>query len=216
MKKYISVIMIIVALVSFITGCKKSNSSVPDGTTSPIVDKTWSGTITYTGKTPEYYSVRFNADNTLVWVQLSGGYTGHWTITGKTITMSFDANTVKITADISGDNELLNITDNTGSYEINSGVLVAKPDMPLDNTVWKGAETNTGSGTTKAMQLSFKPGYLVELSTGGAVVGTYSYARNAGGAAIHIGSSYFGVLLSGTLMKGSDGGASFPFQVIKQ
>jgi hypothetical protein len=110
MKKYISIIMATLVLVGFITACKKSNSPAPNDTAAYIKDKTWSGALTYTGKTTEYYGVHFNADNTLIWVQLSGEYTGHWAINGKTITMTFDAITAKIVADISVDNKLLNIT----------------------------------------------------------------------------------------------------------
>lgn len=216
MKKYISIIIVTAALLGGITGCKKNNDASSTGYGSSIKDKTWSGTLTYTGKTPEYYSVHFNADNTLVWVQLSGGYTGHWAISGKTITITFDANTAKIVADVSGDNELLNIADNTGAYEINSGVLVATPNISLDNTVWKGAEINTISNATKPLQLTFKPGYLVEFKSGATVIGTNSYSRNAGGAAIHFSGGSFGVLMSGAEMKGSDGGAAFPWQAIKQ
>jgi hypothetical protein len=216
MKKYIRILLVTALLAGLITGCKKTNSATPNDTAAYIKDKTWSGALTYTGKTTEYYGVHFNADNTLIWVQLSGEYTGHWAINGKTITMTFDATTAKIVADISVDNEWLNITDNTGAYEINSGVLIVNPNIPLDNTVWKGSEKNTMTNATNALQLSFKPGDLVELKSGNTIVGTYSYSRKAAGAAIYVAGRFLGVLMSGAEMKGSDGNAAFPWQAIKQ
>ena len=111
MKKYITAILITAFLVAIVTGCSKSSSPSPKDYGTLIKDKTWSGAITYTGKTTEYYSVHFNIDNTLTWAQLSGEYTGHWTLDGKKITMTFDDNSVTITADISYDKEWLNIAD---------------------------------------------------------------------------------------------------------
>ena len=216
MKKYSTILLATILITVILFSCKKSNSAAPKDYAASVKNKTWWGSFNYTRDTTQYYSVHFNADNTLLWVQLSGQYTGHWTVNGKTITMTFDITTAKIVADISGDNVLLNITDNTGAYEINSGALVANPNISLDNTVWKGSVINTITNATNAVQLSFKPGNLVELKPGTGVMKTYSYSRLAAGAAIYIVGGFFGVLTSGAEMKGSDSNAAFPWQAIKQ
>jgi hypothetical protein len=64
MKKHINIVLVTVLLMSFITGCKKNNTASPKDYAASIKDKTWWGQLTYTGKTQEYYSVHFNADNT--------------------------------------------------------------------------------------------------------------------------------------------------------
>lgn len=215
-KKHINKIILIANFVGFIGACNKSDNAVPNVNASSIKDKTWSGSLTYSGKTTEYYSVRFNGDNTLLWAELSGDYTGHWTISGKKITMNFDSRAEKISADISENNELLNITNNSGTYEVYSGALVANSNLSLDNTIWKGAETNTNTSATKKIQLNFKSGNLVECILDTTILGTFSYSRNAGGAAIHIGDHFFGVILPSAEMRGSDGRADFPWHAIKQ
>lgn len=94
--------------------------------------------------------------------------------------------------------------------------MIADPGVSLDNTVWKGTETNTITGTTKAFQMSFKPGNLVEIKNGNTVLGIVGYSRYAAGAAIRITGGFFSVLVSGGEMRGSDGNAAFPWQAIKQ
>jgi hypothetical protein len=219
MKKYLSITLFTILLVSFVTGCKKTNSATPKDYTPSIKDKTWWGMFTYTGKDAEYYSVHFNADNTLLWSQFSGDFTGQWAINGQELTMTFDVSKAAIKAGISDDDKLLNITDNTGNFEINAGQLVADPNIPLDNTLWEGKPV-LASGLY-GYQMEFMPALKITIqetyfippslyqsyfypnntykrSASGAVIRA-SY--NAGGAGA--GSPFFGVIISGTEMRGS-------------
>jgi hypothetical protein len=214
MKKCLKIIPAFFFLAGILFSCKKDHAA-KDYNTS-IKGKTWSGEITYTGKITEYYSVHFKADNTLEWSQLSGDYTGHWIIKGKELTMTFDLSPAQITADISDDDKLMNIIDNTAVFEIISGGMVAKQTLPLDNTVWKGTRTNTSTSTTQAFQLSFMPAPTVEIKLANFVLGAYSYSRSASGAAIRIKGGYFGVLMPTGEMKGSDSNPAYPWQAIKQ
>jgi hypothetical protein len=216
MQKYISILSALILMMGLITGCKKNNSDDNVDYSDSVNDKTWGGTMTYTGKTPEYYSVHFNPDKTLTWAQYTGDKTGHWTLKGKKITISFDTITEQIVADISQNNILQNFNDNTSDYEINSSAMIANPNIPLENTVWAGSESNTAATVIQAIQLSFKPGNKVEVKIGNLVFGTVSYFRSAGGSAIHLTGGFFGVMFSGTEMKGCDGGPGFIWQAIKQ
>jgi hypothetical protein len=221
MKKYVHTILLTILVMSFITGCKKSNSSAPKDYTAAIKDKTWWGELAYTGKTPEYYSVHFNADNTLTWSQFQGDYTGHWALNNKQVTITFDGNSIQIKADIADDDKLINITDNTPASEINSAALVANPNIPLDNTVWDGT-TLHASGTaipptTAPFHLNFLPGFKVEITIGIYSLTSYSYRRSSSGEVIRIdGQRYFGVLLSSGEMKGSAGNSTYPWQATKK
>src|SRR6266700_5670284 len=176
MKKYIRTILITLLSVSVIAGCKKST---PNDYASSIKNKTWWGQLTYTGKTSEYYSVQFGADNSLIWSQMSGDYPGNWFVEGKTITITFRDNSVQIKADISDDDKLMNITDNTGNSEINSGQLIVNPNISLENTVWKGSLVY--AVTPDDYQLSFMPDSKVQ-SKYFNINYTENYTRSASGA----------------------------------
>jgi hypothetical protein len=211
MKKYLRVILAVIFYTSLLLSCKKD--STPKDYTASVKDKTWWGMLTYTGQTAEYYSVHFNADNTLVWSELSGDFTGHWAITNKQITITF-ASTTQVKADISDDDKLINITDNTGYYEINSGQIIANPNITLDNTVWKG----TASLTTPTT-LRFKSGLKVEAELGNNVYGSDTYKRSASGEAIESelnpGYTLFVIVVSENKIRGADN-LGYQWQLTKQ
>jgi hypothetical protein len=140
MKKRLVKILLTPMLPIIFFGCKKNNS-LPD-TTPPatnyveiIKDKSWWGEFTYTGKDPEYYSVHFNIDSTLVWSQFSGDYNGKWAVKDNELTMHVDRGNAEIKAIINND-KLSNITDNTGNSTIDIAHLIVRSNLPLDNTVW--------------------------------------------------------------------------------
>src|SRR6266542_4422176 len=114
MKKYISTILLTLTMV--MDSCIKSDT--PKDYAVSIKDKTWWGTITYTGKTTEYYSVHFDADSSLLWSQLSGDYAGKWRIANRQLTMTFTGINDVIKADITDDDKLENISDNASYYEV--------------------------------------------------------------------------------------------------
>ena len=60
MKEYSRIIIITLLSLASIVSCKKNNT--PKDYLASINSKTWWGSITYTGKAPEYYSVYFNSD----------------------------------------------------------------------------------------------------------------------------------------------------------
>jgi hypothetical protein len=222
MKKYLSIIPATLLLTAILFSCKKSSSSAPPPASKDyaesIKNKTWSGALTYTGQTTEYYSVHFNADKTLLWSQMSGDYAGHWAVNDKTLTMTFDANTAQIKAMVTEDNKFSDISDNTGYYEINSGELIVNPDLPIDNTIWKGALVPPGN--SYSLQLNFMPGLKIEAK--GLNTQTVVYARSSSGAVIRAYKAglvllYFGIITSAGEMKGSyDGNTYYPWYATKQ
>jgi hypothetical protein len=211
MKKYIRITLVIILLVNFVTGCKKSNTSTPKDYGASIKDKTWWGELAYTGKTPEYYSVHFNTDNTLTWSQFQGDYTGHWALNNKQVTITFDGNSTQIKADISDDDNLVNITDNTTASEIKSGEMAAASTITLDNSLWTG---NT-QVPTKALQLNFKTGLQATINLENTPVKTYTY-KYASNTVIRISTIFFGIIISGSKMKGSIDNSVFTWQATKQ
>ena len=220
MKKYNNILLVTVVLVSCMSGCKKSNEPAPADYTNSIKDKTWWGMFTYTGKDAEYYSVHFNADNTFLWSQFAGDFTGQWAVNGKAFTMTFDVSKATVKADISDDDKLLNITDNTSNFEINTGQLIANTNIPLDNSVWEGKPI-LANGLYGYM-LRFTPILKVDIQETffepPSTYKSYSYPNiiykrsvsgtvfraevNAGGAGA--GRLFFGVVISGTEMRGSE------------
>jgi hypothetical protein len=218
MKKHLKIMLVILLSAGSIVGCKKSSTSDSKDATQSIKDKTWWGMITYTGKTTEYYSVHFNTDNTLTWSQLSGDYTGHWIINGTELTLTFDLNTVQIKAGISDDHTLINITDNTSIYEINSGGMIIDPAIPLDNTVWKGFYISGGSQLS--LQLRFSPGSVIIANYGTLADQKATYIRSSSGSVIRYGIGgmypFFAVISSGNEIKGSSTSSAYPLQVLKQ
>jgi hypothetical protein len=215
MKKKLNLILVTLLLTGILISCKKScdTTPLPKDYTASIKDKSWWGEFTYAGETAEYYSVHFNADNTLTWSQFSGDYTGHWILTGKQLTITFDGNSEEIKANVSDDDKLVNITDNTTASEINNGQLSVNSTIPLDNTVWNGTIRFT---SIKALQLNFKPGLQVVINQENMPVNTYTYTKNSSNSVIRVGGSFFGIITSDDKMKGSNGGALFIWQAIKQ
>jgi len=218
MKKYSKVILFTLLSTTVLFSCKKSDSS--KDYVASIKDKTWVGEITYTGDSTQFYSVQFNADFTLLWSQFSGDYPGNWGIDGKQITMTFNGNSAIIRADITDDNKFINtVVSNTNSYIVNSGALLANPNIPLEGTIWKG-NGYFSIPTTYPYQMSFLPGSKVEIKINNIVKPLYVYTRSASGSFIrfNVGSliKYFGVLTSDNQMKGSYGVTTNPSQVTKQ
>jgi hypothetical protein len=205
-----------ILILAGLLGCKKNNNPAPKDYTASVKDKTWWGVFTYTGQTAEYYSVHFNADNTLLWSQLSGDYVGTWSINNKSLTLKFSGSSAEIKTDISDDDKFISISDNTASYEINNGQQITSPNITLENTIWKGSIVN---GTSGNMQLKFLLGVKVELT----LITTYTpfiYSRVPSGGAFRFdtggGYFYFGVITSATTIKGSGNASQFPFQLTKQ
>lgn len=218
MKKYLSISLVTLVLTVILFSCKKDSIPTPKDYTASIKDKTWNGELTYTGKPKEYYSVHFNADNTLLWSQLSGDYAGKWVVKDNILTMTFDVNIADIKATITYDNKLTNITDNTGYYEINTGEISTNELMQLDDTMWQGP---IELGIQKTLQLRFRPGLAVEpkhdnITVG---VGSYSYKILAGNGCIRITINtgfVFAVVSANNEMKGSWLKSDYPFTVTKQ
>jgi hypothetical protein len=220
MKKYLSIIPATLLLTAILFSCKKSSTPVPKDYAASIKDKTWSGEITYTNDSTQYYSVQFNADKTLVWSQFLGDYPGSWGIDGKQITMTFNGSNVIIRADIGDDDKFSNIiVSNTNAYVINSGGLIVNLPVQLEGTVWNGS--GFYAVATYPLQMTFLPGSKVEVKINGFVKPLTTYTRSASGAFIRFnsnigGTKNFGVLISPTQMKGSTGATSLPWRVAKQ
>ena len=222
MKKSLSILIVTTFLIAIFISCSKHDNTSNDMPikyySASIKDKTWWGVLTYTGKTAEYYSVHFSADNTLIWSQLSGDYAGTWTINNKSIIFKFSGSSSEITAEISNDDKFISISDNTPSYEINNGQLMASPNIPLDNTLWKGIIL--GGSTVSPLQLKFLPGAKVEFTLNTINYGLFNYFRSPFGGSFRFdtggGYYYFGVFVSPTQTKGSGNSSEFPFQLTKQ
>jgi len=220
MKKSVTTMMFMLLIIIF--SCKKSNTGpavpAPKDYATSIKDKTWGGMLTYTGQKGEYYSVHFNADNTLTWSQIAGDYPGQWAINANHLTITFPALGLLITGDVSDDNKLLNIADNTSSSEINSGELVENPKLPLDNTVWKGSYFNGSS--QQSLELDFLPGSVLVGKFGALPAEVVTYTRSSSGAVIQfgVGGSYpfFAIINSDSEINGSTTSSAYPLQAIKQ
>ena len=217
MKKHLYAVLVALLSMGIAFSCKKSSTPVAKNYTASVKDKTWWGMLAYTGKPREYYSVHFNTDNSLTWSQLSGDTPGQWVLDDKSLTITFTGNSVQIKAGISDDDKLVNITDNTGSSEINSGQLVEKPNQPLDNTVWKGSYFNGGS--QQPLQLAFSPLAVITANFGALPTQVQTYTRSASGAVIRFGSAmypFFAVVTSGNELKGGTTSTDYPLQAFKQ
>ncbi len=208
MKKLISKILAVLLITVITTGCKKN--AEPKDYSQSIKDKTWWGTLNYTGQSDQFYSVQFNADNSLLWNQMSGETPGHWVLDGKTLKITFSGNSVEIKAGISDDNKLINISDNTGNSEIKSGELIVNSGVPLDNSNWIG----TGAG---GVQIAFEPAYKFKLFIGASPYGPYIYTRSASGAVIRsVSAGIFAIVISNTEMRGSFTSATNALNFVKQ
>ena len=208
--------ILFLTIVTILLSCKKSNS--PKDYSASIKDKTWWGTLTNTGETVQYYSVHFNSNKTLLWSQLAGDYDGQWDVSGKQLTMILGSSGVQITATISENNTLTAITDNTGASEVNSGELLANPNLTLDNTTWKGTYFN--GSTQQPLLFSFSSGSNITIKFGNFPTNVHVYTRTPSGGAIRFDPTspypFFGVLTSSTLLKGSEQDYRFSWTAIKQ
>ena len=196
-----------------ITSCKKNDSPDPKDYAASIKDRTWWGMLANSGKTPEYYSVHFNTDNTLTWSQFAGDSPGHWVLTGKTLTITFDGKSIELKADISDSDQLVNIADNTSAFDITSGELIGNTNTNLDNTTWNGT---IDYPSTKALQLGFKPGLQVTVNVENSPVKTYTYTRSSSNGVIRISTIFCGIIVSGSKMKGSIDNSTYIWQATKQ
>ena len=216
MKSFTTLISMFCIAAMILFGCNKDDSPKKDYVES-IKDKTWWGTLTYTGQKAEYYSVHFNADKSLLWSQLSGDYPGIWEINDKHLKMTFPSLKSEIDGDISKNDTLLNISDNNATVTINSGKLIANPHIILDNTVWLGSANMT---TAKVLELTFIAGSLIKINIENSTIKTYAYTRSLSGSVFRAtltgGDVFFGVTTSDNQMKGSIGKSDNPWQTIKQ
>ncbi len=213
MKRYPSLILVALVLIGILCSCKKNSTDKDYG--ASIKDKTWWGQLSYTGKPLEYYSVHFKADNSLLWSQLSGDYPGQWVVNGKQLTMTFPGISTTIKADIS-DDRLMDISDDNAAFAIANGERVLNPTISLDNTIWKGTFLQGGS---EPYQMKFMPGLKVQIKIGIYSYAPYNYTRSESGAVIKFtstGDIFFGVVTSGSEMKGHYAVPQFPWEVTKQ
>ena len=210
MKKHISIIPITLIIFSILISCKKSDTPKDYG--ASIKDKKWWGTFSNAGENIQYYSVHFNADSSLLWSQLSGDYAGKWTLEGNKLTLNFTALAVKITAEISDDNKLLNIVTNSPN-KVYTGKLNENTDNLLDNTVWKQT-----SNSPSLIQLSFYSGEKVELKIGPITYARNPYTRSSSGFIrfSNIEYLFFGVFTSANELSGSYNDAGHFWQAIRQ
>jgi hypothetical protein len=217
MKAYSIIALSIFLSIVLMSGCKKDDA--PKDYAEAISNKTWSGSITYTGDSIQYYTVYFNPDKSLLWSQYSGDYPGNWVLSGKQVSMSFVGNNAIIKADITDDDKFSNITvENTNAYKVNSGALVASPAMGLESTTWDG--TGFSGFSQYPYQMNFLPGGIVRLKLNNTLYPSYPYTRSASGAAIRfntfLGPKVFAVIMSDNEIKGCMGGSVYPWRTIKQ
>jgi hypothetical protein len=206
MKKKYGTLVATLLSIFLLAGCKKSSS--PDNNTSrdyasSVINKTWWGTLADKDQSDEYYSVHFNTDNTLVWEQLSGTYNGFWALEGRQLTITFEVNDVKITADIGDDNKLSHFSDNTDFSEIKTGQLINIPDIPLENTIWEGTEKN--KSLSYLVRFEFDAKKQMTTTFNGLPHVITSYSRSSSGDVVRSlieGANIFLVIVSDHEMKG--------------
>lgn len=216
MKKYLNTILLTLLLTVTIISCKKDSATDQKDYAASIKDKIWWGTLTNAGENAQYYSVHFKANGSLIWSQMAGDYAGKWVVNGKQLTIDFPALAVQVKFDISDDNSLTNITTNTVNT-VNTAELIVNPDIPLENTSWRG--TMPTSGGTLIFGLRFKTGTQAILKGGGPEDVEISYTRSVNGAFIRFKtgvSNYFGVIKSDNEIKGSIDKTYDTWQVTKQ
>jgi len=215
MKSFTTLISMFCIAAMILFGCNKDDSPKKDYVES-IKDKTWWGTLTYTGQKAEYYSVHFNADKSLLWSQLSGDYPGIWEINDKHLKMTFPSLKSEIDGDISKNDTLLNISDNNATVTINSGKLIANPNIHLDYTVWIGS---ADIAKQESLEIDFLPNLNVRMNLDG-TIHNIPYKRSLSGQIIRIPGKgdevLFGVIISDTEMKGSVVYSIYSWQAIKQ
>ncbi len=214
MKTRLCIILLVLLSTAISFSCKKDSTAAGKDYAASVKDKTWWGMLAYTGKPQEPYSVHFNTGNSLNWSQLPGDNPGHWALDGKALTITFDGNNLEIKADISENDELVNIKDNSTASDIISGGLIANSsNSSLDNTTWSGT---IDYPSTKALQLSFKPGMQVIVNVENIPVKTYTYTRSSSNTVIRISTAFFGIIISSSKMKGCIDNAGYIWQLTKQ
>jgi len=186
-----------------------------------VKDKTWWGVFTYTDKDAEFYSVHFNTDNTFIWSQFSGDYKGQWTISGKDLSMIFDASTNEMRANIGDDDKLVNVTDNSGNSTINTCQFIANPNISLDDTEWKGQIV---SGTPYLLEIGFRAPLKADIRLGYTYTNN-TYTRSSSGAVIRAdimpagaaaGTTFFGLIISESDMVGCSKNSNNQWKASKQ
>jgi predicted small secreted protein len=189
--------IIILSLATVLSACSKNNDG-PSGKdySTAIKGKVWVGTATYTGKPTEYYSVQFNADNTLVWSEYADDYDGKWAVDGQQLNITFTLSGKQFNAGISDDNKLIDITyPAANSWVVNTGELCPNANIVLDNTKWNSPEL-TGFPGHYGLSLSFKQGSKIDYSVYLFLTAHLIYSRT--GASIRFmgtnGYTWFGVI----------------------
>jgi hypothetical protein len=182
-------IPLILIFLFFISGCSKTNNATPSAPTSTppapaptdyntvIREKTWWGNLTNPGEKSQFYSVHFNADQSLVWNQASGEYFGSWSLDGNHLVLNFPSISVVVKADIAKDSTLTNITCSNTST-INSGKMLGLTSKPLVGTTWIG--TYLEGKTSRVFRLFFKDAVNVEIMLDG-VPEIYQYVVTTSG-----------------------------------
>jgi hypothetical protein len=214
MKKHTSMLLIVVLNAGVFISCKKDNKTKDKS----VAGKTWFGQVTYTYQSPEYYCIHFNDDHSLIWSQFSGDSTGRWLQEGRSLKINFTGNSNEIRAEISDNDTLMNVSDNSTNFQINSGKLVADPNMSIDNTLWKSIIYDKSSGISLAMQMSFKPDSKVEIKVG-SIQGLFTYVRYATGGVIRVKyptMNIFGIVVSDREIDGSYYGAFDSYEMTRQ
>jgi len=152
-KKILNALLLLSAIASFMTSCKKNNDGKDTGTA--IANTLWTGNINYTGLSAQPISMSFDNGGQATFYELSGESTGTWTVTGNTIKVNFGGN--GFAADIANGNTLTNIKTTAGSkWMLINAALNNSTDASLDNTNWTG--TN--------IAISFKPNNKLDLVLG--------------------------------------------------
>ena len=141
--KRIFFVALLLPVLYFSTGCKKSNEAdIP----SLFKNTVWTGRFTYLGMTEEPYSLQFKEDGTFTWIRYQASSTGNWTLSGSQLSLVFSA-TVTIKADVSNDKTLTNIQNNpAGGWLFSSGQYNTATEQAIDNTTWK--ENNNAGALT--------------------------------------------------------------------
>jgi hypothetical protein len=221
MNKIIRLITSVIFCAITLCACKKetaSDNNKPKDYSTSIVNKTWWGTFSYKDQTDEYYSMHFNADNTLDWDQLLGQYKGFWTLESNRLTITFVGNDTKITAKIGDDNKLSQFSDNTDFSELKTGQLVENPLIRLENTVWTGMEKSKSDSISVKLEFNEKSQVLSTLSSQDYRY-LSDYSRFSSGGALRVtieGKNNFLVIVSENEMKGTAVSFQFPMHVTKQ
>jgi hypothetical protein len=213
MKKYLIAALVLIATIA-LQSCKKESTTAPKDYTSSISNKNWWGTFNNAGESAQYYSVHFNADHSVLWAQMSGDYSGTWSLNGNRLTINFTLPTVTLTAEISDDNKLTNIITNTPN-KVNNGTLIENPNVFLENSVWNVLRTHIPTDATYFFKFTFISNNKVFAS---GISTPFTYSLSPFGASIRINTitPYFGVITSGTEMRGNFGDADYRWQATKQ